>query len=408
MKSHVRVAVIGGGVVGCSVLYHLTKLGWTDVVLLERDELTSGSSWHAAGSIHTLNGDPNVSKLQKYTIELYPEIERISGQSCGLHRPGGLMLAASADRLDWLKMVVARNSYLGIEGDLISVDEAARLLPIMDKREFVGALWDPLDGFVDPAGVTNAYAKSATIAGAEIYRKCRVTGLEQRADGGWDVVTEHGTIVAEHVVNAGGLWAREVGRMVGLELPVLAMQHQYIITEDIDHLLPEHELPHAIDFEGEIYMRQERRGVLLGTYEHNGTPWSPHETPWDYPAELLPPELDRIADNLVVGFRHFPKLADVGIRRVINGPFTFAPDGNPLVGPVRGFRNLWVACGVMAGFCQGGGRRAGAGGLDDRGRSGAGYLGDGRGALRRLGDQDLYQRQGAGELRPSVPGDVSE
>ena len=354
MKSHVRAAVIGGGVVGCSVLYHLTKLGWTDVVLLERDELTCGSTWHAAGGMHTLNGDPNVAKLQKYTIELYEEIERISGQSCGVHMTGGIMLAGTKARMDWLKMAAARGSYLGMDAELISVDDAAALLPLLDKSQFVGAMWDPLEGHVDPTGVTNAYAKSATMAGAEIYRRTRVLETNPREDGFWDVVTDRGTIVAEHIVNAGGLWAREVGRMVGLELPILAMQHQYLITEDIDDL-PERELPHAIDFEGEIYLRQERRGVLLGTYEHAGVPWSPVTTPWDFKAELLPPDLDRIAANLEVGFRHFPRLERAGIRQVINGPFTFAADGNPLVGPVRGLSNYWVACGVMAGFSQGGG-----------------------------------------------------
>ncbi len=355
MKSHVRVAVIGGGVVGASVLYHLTKLGWSDVVLLERDELTCGSTWHAAGGMHTLNGDPNVAKLQKYTIELYREIEAISGVSCGLHMPGGLMLAGTAARMDWLKGAVAKGSYLGMDAALISIEEAHRLLPLIDKTRFVGALWDPLDGHVDPYGVTHAYAKCATMAGAEIHRQTMVRELLPRADGGWDVITDRGSIIAEHVVNAGGLWAREVGRMVGIELPVLAMEHQYLITEDVPHLLPDHELPHTIDFEGEIYLRQERQGVLLGTYEHDGVPWSARATPWDFKAELLPSDLDRIAGNLEVGFAHFPALADAGIRKIINGPFTFAPDGNPLIGPVRGRPGYWVACGVMAGFSQGGG-----------------------------------------------------
>ena len=354
MKSHVQVAVIGGGVVGCSVLYHLTKFGWKDVALLERDELTCGSTWHAAGGMHTLNGDPNVAKLQKYTIELYKEIEEISGQSCGVHLPGGLVLAGTPERMDWIRMAEARSRYLGLDAHVVSIDEAARRMPLLDKKYFVGALYDPLEGHLDPSGTTYAYAKAATKQGAEIYRKTKVESLSQRADGGWDIVTNQGNIVAEHVVNCGGLWAREVGRMVGLELPVLAMEHQYLITEDIPGL-PAEELPHLIDFEGEIYLRQERKGVLLGTYERNGVPWSPRQTPWDFTAELLAPDLDRIADNLEVGFRHFPLLANAGIKRVINGPFTFAPDGNPLVGPVRGLRNYWVACGVMAGFSQGGG-----------------------------------------------------
>jgi dimethylglycine dehydrogenase len=356
MKSHVQVAVIGGGVVGCSVLYHLTKHGWMDVVLIERDELTSGSTWHAAGGMHTLNSDPNVAKLQDYTISLYEEIERVSGQSCGVHLTGGVMLAGSKARMDWLRAAHARGRYLGMQTELITVEEAAGLFPLMDKQYFVGALYDPVEGHVDPAGVTHAYAKAARIGGAEVYRQNRVTDLEPRLDGTWDVITEQGNIHAEHVVNAGGLWAREVGRMVGLELPILAMEHQYLITEDMPQVMEsDKEVIHAIDFEGEIYMRQERNGMLMGTYEKKGVPWSERETPWDFGHELLQSDIDRIAPSLEVGFRHFPAFERAGIKQIINGPFTFAPDGNPLMGPVRGLKNYWLACGVMAGFSQGGG-----------------------------------------------------
>ena len=355
MKSHARVVVVGGGVVGASVLYHLTKAGWPQVMLIERDELTCGSTWHAAGGMHTVNGDPNVARLQQYTINLYREIERISGQSCGVHLTGGLMLAGTRERLDWLKMARARGRYLGMELELISVDEAARRFPLLDKRHFVGALYDPVEGHVDPYGVTHAYAKAAQIGGAEVVRHTRVMALKPRSDGTWDVVTDHGNVHAEHVVNAGGLWAREVGRMVGLELPILAMEHQYLITEDVPQIAGLPEQLHCIDFEGEIYLREERRGMLLGTYERAGVPWSPRETPWDFTQSLLPNDLERIAPSLEVAFQHFPALAEIGIRKVVNGPFTFAPDGNPLIGPVRGLRNFWVACGVMAGFSQGGG-----------------------------------------------------
>jgi dimethylglycine dehydrogenase len=355
MRNHVRAVVIGGGVVGVSVLYHLTKAGWKDVMLIERAELTAGSTWHAAGGMHTVNGDPNVAKLQQYTINLYREIEQISGQSCGVHITGGIMLAGTRERLDWLKMAKARGRYLGMELELISVDEAEQLFPLMDKKHFAGAMYDPIEGHVDPNGVTYAYAKSAQIGGAEIVRQCRVTELRQRTDGTWDVITEQGTVHAEHVVNAGGLWAREVGRMVGIELPILAMEHQYLITDDMPFLAGKKEQLHCIDFEGEIYLRQERGGMLIGTYEKAGVPWSPKETPWDFGQNLLPNDLDRIAPSLEVGFQHFPQLGEAGIKKIVNGPFTFAPDGNPLIGPVRGLSNFWVACGVMAGFSQGGG-----------------------------------------------------
>jgi len=355
MKSHAKVVVIGGGVVGASVLYHLTKAGWKDVLLIERAELTSGSTWHAAGGMHTVNGDPNVAKLQQYTIRLYKELEEISGQSCGVHITGGIMLAGTRERLDWLKMAKARGRYLGMELEMLSVDEAAKLFPLMDKTHFLGAMYDPIEGHVDPYGVTHAYAKSAQIGGAEIVRQTRVTDLTQRIDGSWDVITDHGNVHAEHVVNAAGLWAREVGRMVGIELPVLAMEHQYLITGDMPELVGKKEQLHAIDFEGEIYIRQERAGMLMGTYERAGVPWSEVTTPWDFGQDLLPNDLERIAPSLELGFAHFPALESAGIRKIVNGPFTFAPDGNPLIGPVRGLTNFWVACGVMAGFSQGGG-----------------------------------------------------
>ena len=346
MKNAARVVVIGGGVVGASVLYHLAKAGWKDALLIERGELTCGSTWHAAGGMHTVNGDPNVAKLQQYTINLYKELEELTGQSCGMHLTGGIMLAGTREpgtapgrpflaarpgreRLDWLKMAKARGRYLGMELELISVDEAAKLFPLMDKRHFMGALFDPIEGHVDPWGVTQAYAKAAQSAGAAVVRHTRVVDLKARSDGSWDVITDGGNVHAEHVVNAGGLWAREVGRMVGLELPILAMEHQYLITEDIPALKGQKEQLHCIDFEGEIYPRQERGGMLLGTYERAGVPWSPASTPWDFQQSLLPNDLERIAPSLEVGFEHFPALAEVGIRKVVNGPFTFAPDGNP-------------------------------------------------------------------------------
>jgi dimethylglycine dehydrogenase len=356
MKSHAQVVVIGGGVVGCSVLYHLTKAGWRDVVLLERSELTSGSTWHAAGGMHTLNSDPNVAKLQTYTINLYKEIEAISGQSCSIHMPGGLMLADSPAWLDFLKVTQGKARVLGLETELISMKEAKELHPLINEKRFLGALYDPMEGHVDPAGVTHAYAKSARIGGAEIERFTRVVDLQPLQDGGWEVITDKGGIKAEHVVNCGGLWAREVGRMVGLELPVLAMEHHYLVTDEMQEVSGRaQELPHCIDFGAEIYMRQERGGLVMGTYERNCVPWSPRQTPWDFGHELLPPDLDRISGNLAMAFDHFPALETAGIKQVINGPFTFAPDGNPLVGPVRGLKNFWVACGVMAGFSQGGG-----------------------------------------------------
>lgn len=360
MKSHAKAVVIGGGVVGCSVLYHLAKAGWTDILLIERSELTSGSSWHAAGGFHTLNGDPNVAKLQAYTVQLYKEIEEISGQSCSLHLTGGVMMADTPERMDFLRLAHAKGRYLGMDTELITPSEAKAMFPLMDETNFVGAMWDPVEGHLDPSGTTHAYAKAARKLGAEIVLRNRVVELTQEVDGTWNVVTEQGTVKAEHVVNCGGLWAREIGRMVGVELPVLAMEHMYLLTEPMPEVEEFHkstgrEMIGVLDFKGEIYTRQERNGILLGTYEKACKPWSPVNTPWDFGHELLQPDIDRIAPSLEIGFKHFPGIEKAGIKQIINGPFTFALDGNPLVGPVQGLTNFWCACAVMAGFSQGGG-----------------------------------------------------
>ena len=360
MQTTARAVVIGGGVVGCSVLYHLAKFGWTDSVLLERDELTSGSTWHAAGGMHTINGDPNVAKLQKYTIDLYKEIEELSGQPTGLHLTGGVMLAATEARFDWLKSTVAKGRYLGIDAKIITPERAHELMPLLDPSCFVGALETVVDGHLDPSGTTQAYAKAARKLGANIERFTKVEELIQNPDGTWRVITNRGEIHAEHVVNAGGLWAREVGHMVDREHPVLAMEHMYLITEDMPEVAAINkstgkEVLHAIDFDGELYLRQERGGMLMGTYEKAGKAWSEHTTPWTFGHELLQPDIDRIAPSLEVGFKHFPAFQNAGIKKIVNGPFTFAPDGNPLIGPVRGLQGYWCACGVMAGFSQGGG-----------------------------------------------------
>ena len=356
MKDAARAVVIGGGVVGASVLYHLAKIGWRDVLLIEKSELTSGSTWHAAGGMHTFNGEANISRLQKYTIDLYREIEQLSGQSCGLHPNGGLMLAANQGELDSLRLICSRARYLGMETRMLSVEQALEFNPLIDPQHFIGALWRADGGHCDPSGTTNAYAKAARQLGATVERFTRVLSLTQRGDGSWDVLTDKGSVHAEHVVNCAGLWAREVGHMVGIELPVLAMEHHYLITEDLPELAGrEREIVNTTDYAGEIYLRQERRGVLIGTYEPHGVVWSPLRTPDDFAMQLLPEDTERLAPYFEVGFRHFPALGRVGIRKAVNGPFTFAPDGNPLVGPVRGLRNYWVACAVMAGFSQGGG-----------------------------------------------------
>ncbi|HUS54072.1 MAG TPA: FAD-dependent oxidoreductase [Thermohalobaculum sp.] len=356
MKTHTRVVVIGGGVVGCSVLYHLTKLGWSDIMLVERSELTSGSTWHAAGGFHTLNADTNMAALQGYTIRLYRELEELTGMSCGLHHVGGVTLATTQDRLDFLKAERAKHRYMGLDTEIIGPDEIRKLSPITNTDGVLGGLYDPLDGHLDPSGTTHAYAKAARNAGAEIVLRCPVLETNPRPDGGWDVVTKDGTIIAEHIVNAGGLWAREVGAMAGVYLPLHPVEHQYLVTEETPEVY-EHatELPHVMDPEGESYLRQEGRGLVIGFYEQNMDLWGVDGTRADFGHELLEDNLDRISDSVEFAYRRFPVLQRAGIKSIINGPFTFAPDGNPLIGPVPGLCNYWAACGVMAGFSQGGG-----------------------------------------------------
>jgi len=357
MESNARVVIIGGGVVGCSILFHLAKYGWKDVVLLERSEFASGSSWHAAGMIHTLSSDPNISRLQGYTINLYKEIEELSGQSVSMHSTGGFYLAANEDWHDYLKRERSKARYMGLDQEFISVEEVARRHPLIDPSRYIAALWDPLDADIDPSGVTYAYAKAARAHGASYHARTPVLETNQRADGSWDVVTAEGSIHAEAIVNAGGLWAREVGHLAGLHLPVQPMEHHYLITETIPEIAErgEDRLPTGIDYESNLYFRQEHDGLLLGTYEPQGTPWSIGGTPAEFGQELLEPKLERIEERLALGFERIPALGRAGIKNIVNGPFTFGPDGNPLIGPVPGMRNYWVAVGVMAGFCQGGG-----------------------------------------------------
>ncbi len=356
MKSHYRVVVIGGGVVGASVLYHLAKLGWSDVCLVERSVLTAGSSWHAAGGIHALNADPNIAALQAYTIDLLSEIEAESGQDIGLHMTGGLTMAGTADRWEWLQSAYRTFQSIGItDCRLVSVEEAVALNPLMSGEGLLGGMWADREGYVDTTGTVHAYATAARKRGATVIEHNRVLELNQTLQG-WDVVTEKGTISCEHVVNAGGLWAKQLGRMAGIELPVAPLKHHYLISDSIPALEAlDFEVPMTVDLEGFTYLRQDQKGVLLGIYEVNTEHWAMDGAPWDYGMELFAEDTDRIERELTMGFERYPALQEVGVKTWVNGAFTFSPDGNPLVGPVPGKRGYWSACAVMAGFLQGGG-----------------------------------------------------
>lgn len=356
MKSQYRVVVIGGGVVGSSVLYHLAKMGWRDVVMLERRRLASGSSWHAAGGVHTLNADPNMAALQAYTIDLLPKIEKESGQNIGFHMTGGLTLAGTPERWEWLQSNYRIFQSIGISDcELLTPEEAQKRCPIMSVDGVLGAMWADREGYIDTTGTVQAYATAARKQGAEYYEEVKVDSLEQVADG-WIVKTEKGNIKCEHVVNAAGLWAKQVGRMAGIELPVSPLKHHYLITDSIPEVeKSDFEMPMTVDLEGFTYMRQDQNGVLVGIYEIDHEHWAMDGAPWDYGEELFQEQLHRIENELMLGFQRYPAIENVGIKTWVNGAFTFSPDGNPLVGPVPGKRGYWSACAVMAGFLQGGG-----------------------------------------------------
>lgn len=357
MKSDYQVVVIGGGVVGASVLYHLTKYGWTDICIIERNVLTAGSSWHAAGGFHALNADPNMAALQAYTIDLLKQIEQESGQNIGMHMTGGISVASAPARWEWLQSTYRIFQSIGIDDCyLMTPAEIKEKCPIFDTSDVIGGLWADREGYLDTTGTVYAYAGAAKKLGAQVIEHNRVLELNQRSDQSWDVVTEQGTVHAEHVVNAGGLWAKQVGRMVGLDLPLSPLEHHYLLTETIPEVAElDFELPMMVDLEGFTYMRQDQKGILLGIYEVNHQHWNIDGAPWDYGVELIQEDIDRISDELTLAYTRYPCLEHTGIKNWVNGAFTFSPDGNPLVGPVRGVKNYWLACGVMAGFLQGGG-----------------------------------------------------
>ena len=352
-----RVVVIGGGVVGCSVLYHLCKFGWSDVCLVERSILTAGSSWHAAGGVHALNADPNMAALQAYTIDLLSEIEAESGQDIGLRMTGGISVASAPARWEWLQSAYRTFQTIGIEDcRLLTPKEIKEKCPIIDLTDVLGGLWCDREGYVDTTGTVHAYAKAAKKRGAFIKEHVKVEELIQLKDGTWKIITNSGCILAQHVVNASGLWAKQVGKMVGLDLPVSPLEHHYLLTETIPEIEAlDHEIPMVVDLEGFTYMRQYQKGMLVGIYETNHKHWNMDGAPWDYGIELIQEDINRISDELEMAFTRYPVLTQVGVQNWVNGAFTFSPDGNPLVGPVSSVKNYWLACGVMAGFLQGGG-----------------------------------------------------
>ena len=356
MRTHAQAVVIGGGVIGCSILYHLTKLGWTDVMLLERDELTSGSTWHAAANIHGLHDHTNITRIQNYTMDLYNGLEAETGQSCGVFQPGSLYLAQTEAREHQLRLQEAKARYYGLKFREVSRTEAEALHPLVNFDGIRCIMFEESGGNVDPSGVTNAYATGARQNGAEIHRFTPVTGTEQQPDGSWIVRTPKGDIRADWVVNAAGLWGREVAAMAGITLPLQPTEHQYFVTETIAEIdAMDRRLPSVADRDGEYYLRQEGQGLLIGAYERDLKYWAEDGTPLDFAHDLFPDDLERIEDNMMRAIDRVPCVGEAGIKRVINGPMIWSPDANVLYGPHPDLRNYFCCNGIIPGFSQSGG-----------------------------------------------------
>ena len=356
MRSDAQAVVIGGGVIGCSILYHLARKGWRDVVLLERSELTSGSTWHAAANIHGLHDVTNISRLQHYTMDLYRALEDETGQSCGIFQPGSLYLAQTEAREHQLRLQEAKARRYGFDFHEVSRAEAEALHPFVDFDGVRCIMFEPSGGNVDPSGVTNAYAVGARNLGAEIHRFTPVLATEPQSDGTWIVRTEAGEIRTPWVINAAGLWAREVAAMAGLRLPLQPTEHQYFVTETIPEIAArEKRLPSVADRDGEYYLRQEGRGLLVGAYEKDMRFWAEEGTPPGFGHELFADDLERIEPNMMRAIDRVPLLAEAGIKRVINGPMIWSPDSALLFGPVPEKPGYFCACGMIPGFSQSGG-----------------------------------------------------
>ena len=347
------VVVIGGGMVGCSVLYHLA--GRADALLLEKADLTAGATWHAAGNVHSQNAIPNLCELQAYSLDLYSRLEKETGRPVGAHRCGGFFLAQTDARMDEFRHLSARFRGMGLKCELASVADVRRAHPLVETKGLKGAMTDPDEGHVDPYSVATALAAAARAKGARVFRGTPAAGIS-REKGRWRVQTPKGGILADAVVNCAGYWADQVARMAGLRLPVVCMEHQYLVTEAIAEVAAASgELPLIRDTDAGFYMRQEGAGLLAGTWEKDCRQWAPDGAPEGFANELLPPDLERMEPELTLLFGRVPALAAAGIKRVVNGPIAFAPDGRPLAGPLPGAPGFFMGAGFLSGIAQGGG-----------------------------------------------------
>jgi dimethylglycine dehydrogenase len=360
MQSQARVVVIGGGVVGCSILYHLTEAGWRDAILLERDELTAGSTWHAAGLLPLFNMSYAVGQIHRYSIELYTKLAEAWQRDVGFRRVGNLRMARTRTRMEEFQTYASTADAIGVAYEWWSPGEIKRRFPLVNVDGLVGALFHPTDGYINPADITLLLADAARKGGAQIHRQTEVTAIDRLASGEWRVSTQAGTITCEVVVCATGNHARRTAAMLGLEVPAIPVEHQYIVTDEIPEIVewrragnPEH--PILRDADARWYMREERGGLILGPYEKDAPAWGAYGVPEGFKAELLPPDLERLEWHIEEALFRMPCFARGGVKTVYNGPISYTPDGNPLLGPAPGRRGVFLAEGFSFGVTAAGG-----------------------------------------------------
>lgn len=360
MKAYARAVVVGGGVVGCSVLYHLTQKGWSDVVLCERNELTAGSTWHAIGHVILYTLNDTISRLNQYGVDLYKQLEHKTGQNPGFHVCGNLRLATHPDRLNEFKRYLSVARAAGVRVEMLGPDEIREIWPLMQTDGVLAGVYNPEDGHISPADLTQALAAGARHGGAQIYRQTEVTALQQRPGGGWLVKTNQGEIICEHVISCSGNHTRQTLALVGLDAQSVPVRHQFIVTGDIPALVERRaaglpELPVMRDPEGSFYVRQEGVGLAMGCYEEKGTTVFVDEVPPDFSFQLFPDDLDPLLPYLEKAAQRVPDLEIAGIKNVVNGPMPYTPDDMPTVGPAFGLRNFWLAEGNPFGITLAGG-----------------------------------------------------
>ena len=355
MKQHARVVIIGGGALGAGLLYFLTKEGWDDIVLIEKGELTSGSTWHAAGLIPHFIGGLSMAKVHQEAPDLYRTLEAETGQATGWHGCGAIRLALTDEEVDWFHYVKGILDVVGSECHLITPAEILKLHPLLVVDDVKMGFYTPNDGHTDPASATNAMAAGARQGGATIYRHTRVNGTRLLENGEWEVTTDKGTIVCEHLVNAAGSFAKQIGEWVGLDLPIVNMEHHYLVTENLAEVEAlDREPPVVRDPKASCYYRQEQQGILIGPYERaNAQTWGLDGVDWSFDMELLSPALERLETSLEYAAERIPCWTNAGIKRVVNGPITHTPDGGFMLGPAEGLRNYWLCCGASIGITQG-------------------------------------------------------